>query len=486
MERKTIPLTFLFLLLGVILVPTLVLGLNTVDTGYQLNRNSTLTITAQLNCRIVHNNSATLSFFVPTKTNTEWSYFRFLAPYPTINTEPCFGCNAYCPAGEGPLHSNCEDGCGGVCPPGCWSPLVCSPLTGTCEQPGSFCTPTHVCDLAYCGDNGCGATCGCKGAQVCINNACADACTPTHTCDGVYCGDDGCGMMCACNNVAEICSVHLCSVPFTEITCKSLLENDPGLLNQDGVYRINPDGNGEVEAYCDMTTDGGGWTLLFNLQTADDGIETWNATDFWLTIDRRGDTNDPWSRDYKSDAYSTLALDHKEMMVMVHNDGPRNQVFGKALYQSANGASGSLLTILNSGNNITLTGARSNLLDAKQAGKISDPQVYGDPFVQESQAIVLNDVRYGSGHGSPGGSSHNFVRFSTADGSADSHRTYGLGGSHDIECTCGHWGFDYEASVDASYCNVFRTGSNSHFQNYGGYTWCRGNTIEIDYAVFTR
>lgn len=30
----------------------------------------------------------------------------------------------------------------------------------------------------------------------------------------------------------------------------------------DGVYEINPDGKGAVKTICDMTRDGGGWTLL--------------------------------------------------------------------------------------------------------------------------------------------------------------------------------------------------------------------------------
>ncbi|XMO85461.1 fibrinogen-like YCDxxxxGGGW domain-containing protein [Algibacter sp. AS12] len=59
-----------------------------------------------------------------------------------------------------------------------------------------------------------------------------------------------------------------------DITVTTVLSNCLEYLNAgfttDGVYTIDPDGNGSnpaYDCYCDMTNDGGGWTLVFNHNT---------------------------------------------------------------------------------------------------------------------------------------------------------------------------------------------------------------------------
>lgn len=85
-------------------------------------------------------------------------------------------------------------------------------------------------------------------------------------------------------------------------SCREILE--AGASTGDGSYTIYPSpGEAGVSVRCDMTTLGGGWTLMLRLNTNDSTTQRWNST-FWSSTSEIGTLTA--DTDYLSSAYSRL------------------------------------------------------------------------------------------------------------------------------------------------------------------------------------
>jgi hypothetical protein len=166
----------------------------------------------------------------------------------------------------------CSNRCGGATPVCVASPSGPSCGTGCAAgqtRCGMACVDTQS-SVDHCG--ACGNVCpgGPGAARLCVGGACRITCaTGTADCDrnpatgcevSIATDTRNCGM---CGNACAslTCSGGACVAPRN---CAELHRESPSTPS--GAYALDADGSGAepgFTTYCDMTTDGGGWTEIF-------------------------------------------------------------------------------------------------------------------------------------------------------------------------------------------------------------------------------
>ncbi|MFN3198297.1 MAG: fibrinogen-like YCDxxxxGGGW domain-containing protein [Bradymonadia bacterium] len=273
------------------------------------------------------------------------------------------------------------------------------------------------------------------------------------------------------------------------IDCLDLLNN--GNVDTDGVYWIDPDGNGgdvPFQAYCDMTSSGGGWTLVLNLDTSDGHVMWWH-NNLWTNGTLHNSASPDLSGDYKGLGWNEIPA--QEFLLLVHEQGNYK---GWKSFNSAN-AGNTMNTWLNSGDNVPIStfGATDSFL----AGDLWN----GEHLVRDSNQLWINQNDNFNGYCN----TNDWDRICSDTCKVGGNDGGGLGNCHD--CTHGpQWRTTSEAqagwhnwtSNSACYAGTPHNGlghygtdtaypatcNNSGANNAA--SWSCANGINYDYAIFVR
>ena len=154
-----------------------------------------------------------------------------------------------------------------------------TPSSAMCEQPSGYVEDDTDCD----------------DTDTAVNPSATEACNGSDDdCDGdVDEGVIGTGSACAA------------------ISCAEVLLDDSSAT--DGSYYLEGTASGVFTAYCDMSSDGGGWTLIGSV--VNEALVTgshdrnWNSTAVWTDSSTFGAISDRQAADYKSEAFHDIPGD---------------------------------------------------------------------------------------------------------------------------------------------------------------------------------
>ncbi len=366
---------------------------------------------------------------------------------------------------EGPANSDT-----GACTSGCKTAVCGDGLVG----PGEGCDDgntsdddacSNQCKLASCGDgviqqgelcddgnaddtDACLATCApasCgdgnvqAGVELCDDgdldeaNACTSLCQPPACDDAIKSGDEsdvdcggGCGpcaVDAACVAQADcasgFCSAGVCTIAAHCAEIKAAVADAPS-----GVYAIDPDGDaGEppFDAYCDMTTDGGGWTLVLNLDTSD-GHVMWWGNPKWTDGTSHGAAATARTADHVSVGWTNYA-GASEVLLMIHNEGT---TIGWRSFTKM--TPDPMLALVNGGDNVLIGANKNSFIAGVWTG---ERLVRTTTSLYANRCVTTGGSCTGGSTGSPDGD-----RIGSVESTPSDNVGGGLGNWHDMNYCC--------------------------------------------------